>query len=829
MMPKAHYLGLFLVSNLSLGSSATSKDVLQSILKEYNEIQTGDVIQPKARRQLQTDDLVCNRFVDGRNRATVCQDDSTFSYCFVDNPDECEYIAIDWNLFEQEKAQYTGPVQGDLDLFIAETFFTCPCDGSIPNCATSTFTAHSINTCREDAANFVSCEVEDNIEKCSGRNDGRSYRCSRPPSATAGVETTTCCTIATALEPRTCVKSVLTFDQNDASSLIACTVDVDGDPCTCSVCGSEAISYDCSAVGRDDLVESCPSTGGAVGIEEFYLGKLDSPLGYIEPLGPVVTQVPSSSPSIRITPMPSTEPSLSESPSLSQMPTMLNTPDPTTSPAPSESPTTSPPTKAPTIMPSSTPSSSPSVTQVPSSSPTNSVPPTSFPTRTPSVTPSLTPSGSPTAPTPGPTATGSEPPTPDFVATCEGIHAQIQAFNEGYGDLECGDYEGTFPGAIFACSVTTSLRNDAVGFDIEPVSSIRQPFSRRCNATAPDGLTLFCLDNVGANFDAFNIETSNTDLGCEASYVFPQYNLLQGVSADTKESNSFDTVLAASAYFVEFLGDPTAPSTSAKGLDSAAPSRNAVFMSCALASSFLSLKKGNCRMLDYSSRTFARSSGTDNPPDVEKAVTFIVNVGYERPIAQGVVDALKEAGMSGDALLATARQLAGRWEVGEDEGLEPLAASVKMTLSKVEGKKTIKVYVVPPNSWNSSEGEEDKDVDYEAMMSRAFEVEALEGTSLTDVAKFGDGEGAETLGEYIECACAGIMACSTCHVIVDEQWFEKVGEPCEAEQDMLDLAYSPRDRSRLGCQIVLDETLDGLVVKIPKGANNLMDFVPFQD
>jgi len=115
------------------------------------------------------------------------------------------------------------------------------------------------------------------------------------------------------------------------------------------------------------------------------------------------------------------------------------------------------------------------------------------------------------------------------------------------------------------------------------------------------------------------------------------------------------------------------------------------------------------------------------------------------------------------------------------------------------------------------------------MMSRAFEVEALEGTSLTDVAKFGDGEGASTLGEYIECACSGIMACSTCHVIVDDQWFQKVGEPTEAEQDMLDLAYSPRDTSRLGCQIVLDQKLEGLVVKIPKGANNLMDFVPFQD
>ena len=73
------------------------------------------------------------------------------------------------------------------------------------------------------------------------------------------------------------------------------------------------------------------------------------------------------------------------------------------------------------------------------------------------------------------------------------------------------------------------------------------------------------------------------------------------------------------------------------------------------------------------------------------------------------------------------------------------------------------------------------------------------------------------------------MACSTCHVVIDEKWFDKVGAPCEAEQDMLDLAYSPRETSRLGCQIVLDKTLDGLVVKIPKGANNLMDFVPFQD
>jgi len=153
--------------------------------------------------------------------------------------------------------------------------------------------------------------------------------------------------------------------------------------------------------------------------------------------------------------------------------------------------------------------------------------------------------------------------------------------------LECGDYEGNFPGAIYACSVTTSLRNGAVGFDIEPANNIRQPFQRRCNATAPDGLTFFCLDNVGGDFDTFKSETSDADLGCKASYVFPQYNLLQGVSADTTESDRFDNELAINAYFVEFLGDPTAPSTSSKGLDSAAPSMNAASFACVLTCSFL--------------------------------------------------------------------------------------------------------------------------------------------------------------------------------------------------------------------------------------------------
>ena len=103
----------------------------------------------------------------------------------------------------------------------------------------------------------------------------------------------------------------------------------------------------------------------------------------------------------------------------------------------------------------------------------------------------------------------------------------------------------------------------------------------------------------------------------------------------------------------------------------------------------------------------------------------------------------------------------------------------------------------------------------------ATESDAAEGTSLL--------EAGQAVGMPLEGTCEGQMACSTCHVVVDEEWFDKVGEPSEAEQDMLDLAYSPRTTSRLGCQIVLKKELDGLVIKLPKGSNNLMDHVPFED
>ncbi|MDE2516917.1 MAG: ferredoxin family 2Fe-2S iron-sulfur cluster binding protein [Rhodospirillales bacterium] len=77
-------------------------------------------------------------------------------------------------------------------------------------------------------------------------------------------------------------------------------------------------------------------------------------------------------------------------------------------------------------------------------------------------------------------------------------------------------------------------------------------------------------------------------------------------------------------------------------------------------------------------------------------------------------------------------------------------------------------------------------------------------------------------GVDIEGACEGSLACSTCHVIVDAQWFTKLANPTEDEEDMLDLAFGLERTSRLGCQIVMTEALDGLVVRLPPGTRNAM-------
>ncbi|QZD87718.1 2Fe-2S iron-sulfur cluster-binding protein [Qipengyuania psychrotolerans] len=92
-------------------------------------------------------------------------------------------------------------------------------------------------------------------------------------------------------------------------------------------------------------------------------------------------------------------------------------------------------------------------------------------------------------------------------------------------------------------------------------------------------------------------------------------------------------------------------------------------------------------------------------------------------------------------------------------------------------------------------------------------VEAAAGDNLLRVA--------QAAGMPLEGTCEGQMACSTCHVIVDAEWFGRLPEATEEEEDMLDLAAGVRRTSRLSCQITLDESLDGLTVAIPPESQDM--------
>ena len=73
----------------------------------------------------------------------------------------------------------------------------------------------------------------------------------------------------------------------------------------------------------------------------------------------------------------------------------------------------------------------------------------------------------------------------------------------------------------------------------------------------------------------------------------------------------------------------------------------------------------------------------------------------------------------------------------------------------------------------------------------------------------------------LEGACEGSLACSTCHVIVDKSFYNKLEEPVEEEEDMLDYAFGLTTTSRLGCQIIMSKELDGITVRLPKETRNM--------
>ena len=94
------------------------------------------------------------------------------------------------------------------------------------------------------------------------------------------------------------------------------------------------------------------------------------------------------------------------------------------------------------------------------------------------------------------------------------------------------------------------------------------------------------------------------------------------------------------------------------------------------------------------------------------------------------------------------------------------------------------------------------------------EIDAPAGLSLLEIAHSNDID--------LEGACEGSLACSTCHVVVEPDWFDRLVPIQEDEEDMLDLAFGLTRTSRLGCQVLLTDELDGLTVHIPSGTNNML-------
>jgi len=95
------------------------------------------------------------------------------------------------------------------------------------------------------------------------------------------------------------------------------------------------------------------------------------------------------------------------------------------------------------------------------------------------------------------------------------------------------------------------------------------------------------------------------------------------------------------------------------------------------------------------------------------------------------------------------------------------------------------------------------------------EAQCSEGDRLLEVA--------QAAGMPLEGTCEAQMACSTCHVIVAAEWFDRLPPAVDDEEDMLDLAAQVTRTSRLSCQIVLTPELDGLEVRIPGESRDMQE------
>jgi ferredoxin len=187
-------------------------------------------------------------------------------------------------------------------------------------------------------------------------------------------------------------------------------------------------------------------------------------------------------------------------------------------------------------------------------------------------------------------------------------------------------------------------------------------------------------------------------------------------------------------------------------------------------------------------RIWSRSFSND------QARKFLTEIGIAPSLLDAMIDTFKES-------IGRPPSIIDLNKFGVP-GLKALAVSVERDLKErkmLSQKENIHVIFIPPKS------------------DSKFTIIAKETETVKDIA----GRLRE-VGSLLECACGGIAACSTCHVIiVDKEYFQKLPPPEEAETDMLDLAFGVTDTSRLGCQLKFTKACDGIVLKIPDGVHNL--------
>ncbi len=102
---------------------------------------------------------------------------------------------------------------------------------------------------------------------------------------------------------------------------------------------------------------------------------------------------------------------------------------------------------------------------------------------------------------------------------------------------------------------------------------------------------------------------------------------------------------------------------------------------------------------------------------------------------------------------------------------------------------------------------------FEISENEEIEIDAMEGLSILEIAHQNKID--------LEGACEGSLACATCHVIVDKKYYDMLEPATEPEEDMLDLAFGLTHTSRLGCQIIMTQALDGIKVKLPSATRNI--------